>query len=333
MVNVGIIGLGPVWESRYRPALARLDRRIRVCAVFDVVAERAAQAAAELRVPCFGGIVALGERAGCDAFLVLDAGWAGIETLRLAARFRKPIYFSGSLGADAAQIRALYERIRGEGLTLMPDLGCRYTPATSRLHELMATKLGRPMRIAIDAALPQEEESCNAPRHGREPELLGALFDWCRYVVRTRPVRLAPANGHGSPGAALRLEFARPRAGGEGCVVDLRLRRKIAERSGGQIESATIVQHVVCERGEARLPGPTEIAWRENETERRESLTAERSEIEVMLDHFCRRVVGGLIPIPDLEDVRRSVEFASAVDDCLRTGREILLENSRAPES
>jgi len=39
-----------------------------------------------------------------------------------------------------------------------------------------------------------------------------------------------------------------------------------------------------------------------------ESLDAERNETEVMLDHFSRRIVGGLIPIPTLDDVLRAID-------------------------
>ncbi len=38
----------------------------------------------------------------------------------------------------------------------------------------------------------------------------------------------------------------------------------------------------------------------------REGLATERTETEVLLDHFCRRAVGGLIPVPSLEDFLRA---------------------------
>ncbi|MEX1095143.1 MAG: hypothetical protein WED34_03790 [Planctomycetales bacterium] len=314
--------------------MGRLRGRISVRAVYDPVAERAAQAAADLRVPAFAGVVALGERAACDAFLLLDTGWAGIETLRLVARCRKPIYLSGSLGSNPARIRALHAQVRSEGLTLMPEFSRRYTPATSRLHELMATKLGRPRRIVVDAVAPRADDPCLVPGQGPGIDFLTGLFDWCRYVVRTRPLRLLPGlPAEGAGGAenhSLRLEFARPRAGGEGCLVELRLRG--APR--GEAPESALVQHVLCERGEARLLGSDEIVWRGDESERHESLAAERSEVEVMLDHFCRRVVGGLVPIPDVEDVCRAVEIACAVEECLREGREVPLSaDGRAKES
>ena len=35
-----------------------------------------------------------------------------------------------------------------------------------------------------------------------------------------------------------------------------------------------------------------------------ESLTSDRTDLEVMLDHFSRRVLGSLIPVPTLDDVQ-----------------------------
>ena len=57
-----------------------------------------------------------------------------------------------------------------------------------------------------------------------------------------------------------------------------------------------------------------------------ESLAAERSEIEVMLDHFSRRVVGGLVPVPTLEDVRRAQFIAERARQCLATGGQVALD-------
>jgi hypothetical protein len=70
--------------------------------------------------------------------------------------------------------------------------------------------------------------------------------------------------------------------------------------------------HLHCERGQARLLGPTSIEWTVDGRPQSETLTTERSETEVLLDHFCRRAVGGLIPVPSLEDLMRAqVSIAS----------------------
>lgn len=52
--------------------------------------------------------------------------------------------------------------------------------------------------------------------------------------------------------------------------------------------------------------GPTTVEWTADGKQQSEELTAERTETEVLLDHFCRRAVGGLIPVPTLEDLMRA---------------------------
>ena len=64
----------------------------------------------------------------------------------------------------------------------------------------------------------------------------------------------------------------------------------------------------------AVLEGPQEMMWHpgggESAGERIvESLAADRPDVEVMLDHFCRRVVGGLIPVPTLDDLCRAFQL------------------------
>ena len=44
-----------------------------------------------------------------------------------------------------------------------------------------------------------------------------------------------------------------------------------------------------------------------------ESLDSERAAVEVMLDHFSRRVVGGLIPVPTLDDFCRASRLVETV--------------------
>ena len=69
-----------------------------------------------------------------------------------------------------------------------------------------------------------------------------------------------------------------------------------------------------CESGSAELSSTTEISWQSDSAESiRETLTVDRSEEEIMLDIFCRRVVGGLIPVADLNDIVRPIQM---LQDC-----------------
>lgn len=329
VVNVGILGLGSAWDSRYLPALRKLGRRIRVCAVYDPVAGLAEQVAAEQRAVAVQGVTALLRRSDVRALLLLDAGWYGGHLLKLLCRGDKPVYVVGSLGEDLDELDSLHQAATRRGLTVMPEFSRRYTPSTSRLQELMATRIGRPRRVTIDAVLPRPDDPNVVPGQGPGTEFLVGLFDWCRYVVGTPPRTLqarCPDPGHSGAGDApqrITITFAQSRSGGEAPVVDLQL-REAASQAGNPVE-APLCFDLECERGRARLDSPTTITWATGEEDTTETLTSERSEVEVMLDHFCRRAVGGLIPVADIQDVCRSVKMAHAVEESLRTGRPLAL--------
>jgi hypothetical protein len=59
---------------------------------------------------------------------------------------------------------------------------------------------------------------------------------------------------------------------------------------------------VQCQYGSASLEGTQRLMWQLENERFTESLSADRPAAEVMLDHFTRRVVGGLIPVPTLAD-------------------------------
>lgn len=326
MVPVGVIGLSPAWETRYRPALKSLKGRIAVRAVYDPVPSRGEQAAAELGAKPVTGMRALAGRQDLRALLVFDTGWCGAEALRLLCPSGRPIFVGGALAADEEGLDRLRDAAASCGAMIMPELGQRYTPATCRLRELIATRLGRPLHVEIEAdapAVPPDGQPL-----GRRPwdEFVARLADWCCYVIPTPPTDVSAAAEGGSGPTAIRLTFARPRAGGEPPAVEIRLRTAASVPAE---EAAPPLYRVRCERGQAELAASNRIAWLSGDDRREESLVAERTDLQVMLDHFCRRVVGGLIPVADLGDVRRSRNLARAVAESLRSGSSVHL-NGRA---
>ncbi len=337
MVKVGVIGPGPMWETRYRPALERLGRRIGVCAVYDPVMARAVQIAADWRAAVAPGVVALATNPGLQAILLLDAGWPGPHLVELISECQKPIYLAGSLGQDWSLLKRLEVRAAAHRLTLMPEFTLRHTPSTARLHELMATKLGRPREIAIDAVSPSPDDPLAAVT-GSGNDFLVGLIDWCRYVVRTTPVRVESRGPEALEGSVslgteierqVVIEFARSRAGGDPPRVTLTLRRPAhpgAAADPNRPGEAWVTQEVRCEGGRATIRSSSEICWTNGAaTPTTEVLTSDRSAVEVMLDHFCRRVVGGLIPVADIHDVCRSVAVVSAADESRQRGESVAL--------
>lgn len=303
MVKLGVIGLGSDWERRYRPALKRLAARARVSVVFDPVFSRAAQAAQECHAEVETGLLATAARPDVDALLLLDTAWYGGEAVRLVCSAGKPVYIAADVGQDAPMLQALHWTAVSYGLTLMPELRQRYTPASSRLQELMATRLGPPKRVVV-------EFSANGDEEAAVRRLLLNWFDWTRYVIRSTPMRLsAKVETPGGSGATIRIEYSPRRAGSSAAVAELRL----GENGNGPPEIGR--QEIECETGKACIESPTVIRWQSGADVTSETLTADRDETEVMLDHFCRRVVGGLIPVADLSDISRGLRLVGAVQE------------------
>jgi hypothetical protein len=76
----------------------------------------------------------------------------------------------------------------------------------------------------------------------------------------------------------------------------------------------------------ARPGGAAQVAWETAREARVESLTGERADVEVMLDHFSRRVVGGLIPVPTLDDLCLAFRLAEAAERSRAEGAPVGVE-------
>jgi hypothetical protein len=213
MINLGIVGLGPVWESRYRPVLDKLQHRVRIRAVFDPVANRCDEVAATLRAAPYQGVLALLTHADVRGILLLDTSWHGNALIHFLRHARKPVYIAGSLGENWDELSRLRSLVESEGLLVMPEFSRRFTPATCRLHELIATRLGRPRHIAIDAVPPAPGSPDAIPGQKAGTDFLVGLLDWCRYVVRSTTIRLEarpldPDSTQNRPQHRVAIEFA-----------------------------------------------------------------------------------------------------------------------------
>ncbi len=319
MVPVGVIGLSSDWESRYRPALKSLRNRIVVRGVYDPVLSRAEHAAGELGTVAASGMQSLARRDDLKALLIFDTGWYGPEALRILCKAGRPMVINGRFSPSDATLDRLILAADDCGTMVMPALESRYTPATFRLRELMATRLGRPVQIDVFAELPADPPNGNGSNSRHPADCLACLVDWCCYVVPTSPIQVQVT---GSAADTIRLSFGQPRSGGASPVAEIRTQTT----SGCGASVSTPRYRVRCERGEATLDADDRIVWQTADERGDESLVADRSAVQVMLDHFCRRVVGGLIPIAGLEDVRRGRSLVYAAFESRRTGAPIAFE-------
>ncbi|HSG72719.1 MAG TPA: Gfo/Idh/MocA family oxidoreductase [Planctomycetaceae bacterium] len=330
MINAGIIGLGPVWEERYESVLLSLSNRVRITAIYDAAEERSATVARSLNADCVTGIQTLCRRREIDTCLILGTDWTNLPALKFLCEARKPAYIAGSLGHEIPTIGEIHLLALSEGLTFVPEFSRRYTPATIRLRELIATKLGQPERIICEARLPHPTKRDTVPGQARYEDFLIGLFDWCHHLMNAPPkdVLTLPLEKSEGKGYSVRIRFGSHQDEPEKeieAVLTIWNAVQTGKKKKCQLEPGEVRTKVIAQHGSARIRGANEISWEHEGKESIELLTADRPDAEVMLDHFFRRIVGGLVPVADLSDICRAINVFRAFESSKETGALVLV--------
>lgn len=323
MLDIGLIGLGPDWETRYRPALQGMRHRIRLRSVYSAVAAQAEPVASEFDCEIALGLRSMIERPDLRALLLLDTAWFDDVPLQMACLASKPVYLASQVLPPTNLWDELQSHAAERGIPLMPEFGHRFTPATNRLRELMASRLGRPVSIRLEACLPPNGDPDSLSQAATH-DLLKCLLDWCVSIVGRPPTSMSCGTVQQATRRLL-LGFRPSRTAGEVSVAEIHLRPGPQEQNNGSASSQWRCE-IECDSGSVVITNPTELFWTQNQQQHSESLAGERSATEVMLDHFSRRVVGGLIPVPTLEDLHSSDRWATAAIDSLRLGNRVDVE-------
>lgn len=293
-ISVALIGAGPTWETRYREAVQRLSARLSVRAVCDSVQGRAMVAADEFGAIPFSSPWLLGQRKDLHAWLILDPGWMQTYPAEVAVRIGRPALYANPFSADLGKLERVLKQGAESGETLMPEFPERFKAATTRLRELMATRLGPANRIEVSVPA-RNHGAWNSWLHESQEECLG-LFDWCAYIMG-RAIVAANIARH-EDGERLLLTFGSRDK-------DPATRQAIIHlHPATETETLRIVR---CERGAATLFGPTRIEWEIEGNLKTEHLNHERSPHEIILDQFCRRALGGLFSVPSLRDALQAI--------------------------
>ncbi|QDT69113.1 Inositol 2-dehydrogenase/D-chiro-inositol 3-dehydrogenase [Planctomycetes bacterium MalM25] len=333
-LNVGLVGLGPKWNSRHRPALAALAERYRVRAVCDPVAHRADQTARELGARPVDGFRALVAADDIEAVLMLSGRWFGALPILAACEHGKAIYCGASVEMAELEACRLRDRVRESGVAFMAELPVRLAPATIRLKELIATRLGEPRllfcneRHAAPAVAPGP--SADAPQqpasHARR---LLEMVDWCRYIA-DRETTAVQCVTHRTPTGAepedyslVTLDFAADEAS---------VMAQIA--CGGYVptgwtEAAAFRRpadlQVVCERGIAFIDLPGTVTWFDEAGQHTERLQDERPLGERLLMQFHRSVSSLVLRSTSLEDAFRAQQIVLAARRSASSGLRVEL--------
>jgi predicted dehydrogenase len=312
-LRVGVVGLGPAWETRHRPALRALGDRFEVRAVCEQVAHLAQQAAREFRAVQVDGFQALTRRDDVDVVLMLANQWFGCLPIYAACDAGKAVYCAAGLGCDPEQASRVAERVEQSGIAFMAELPRRHAPATLRLKELIATRLGPPRLLFCHLRVPAADTpglrkgiACSEPGMNDLVELV----DWCRYVVGRDPTSVmglthCPKSGTDDADyQMMSLDFSLDGQVGTGATAQISCGRYMpaAWHEAVHFRPPAALQ-VACENGIAFIDLPSSLTWFDKAGRNTESLEHERPVGEVLLSQFHRSVTSLVRSTSSLQDV------------------------------
>lgn len=315
-LRLGLIGLGDLWQTRYRPALRMLDDRFDVRAVYSTISKLAESTAAEFQADPIDGYRSLVERCDIDAVMILKRSWLGWLPAMAACHAGKAVYWAAGLDFDLTAEREVRETIEQSGVSFMAELPRRFAPATLRLKELIATRLGEPRLIRVYRQVATDPRSHSQPfvLCGKEDSELVELVDWCRYVVGT-PAKSVVSLCQNDLYESLVMHYPKPEEDhSETQIVaeitsDAPLPPAWKEATGFRSPAE---MRIVCERGIAYVDLPTNLVWFDDAGRHVESLETESPIGERMLRQFHRSVTSLIRDLGGLADAYEAAEVVQA---------------------
>ncbi len=339
-LRVGVVGLGRLWDSRHKPALARLGDRFQITAVYDQVAWRAEVEAETVGGTATVSLVEMMERPDIDVIYCLAPQWFGSHAAELAADAGKPIYWGLPVAADPDGLEAIAQSCRTRGTLFVPEMARRFYPATLRLRELLETVLGAPRLILGHVRLfGYDRYSTPGPSTQLSPVPLavdpgGNLVDWCRFLFRAEP---AAIDGFGTvvlPDAGLGPAFGDDFEGftlsfSDGALAQFTFGRF---HRGAWDEATRFLPRpgfqVYAERGAAWLEMPDHIQWTDASGQHEERLPLDPAIGEVLNDHFHRLVTGRDSLAPTLDDALAAARAVRLFQKSRAEGRRFEMDVS-----
>jgi predicted dehydrogenase len=331
-LRVGLIGLGRAWESRHRSALRALSDRFEVRAVCEQVAVRAEQAAREFNAVPVDGYRALAERADVDALLLLAEQWCGPLPILAACDAGKALYCAASFDFDPQQAKRIKDRVEESGIAFLAEFPRRHSPATIRLKELIATRLGTPRLLFCHIRQPAEpvDSRVSCVSHYSAMHDLIELADWCTFVVG-RPPPAGTRVRHASDTAdakddyqMMSLQFAGQDANTPLATAQISCGRYMpaAWHEATSFRPPAALQ-VACEHGIAFIDLPATLTWFDRAGRHIESLDSERPVGELLLGQFYRAVTSLVRHTSNIDDAFRALNIVLQAQSSFDEGRRM----------
>lgn len=334
-LRVGLIGLGPGWELRHRPALRALADRFEVRAICEEVGLRADQAARDFNASAVYGFRTLTRRSDIDAIVILSPQWFGPLPILAACDAGKAVYCAATFELEPEQASYIRQRVEQAGIAFMGEFPRRLAPATQRLKELIATRLGAPRLLFCHRRCnaPPVSENLLPPRRiwSGTRELL-ELVDWCRYIVGNEPTAVWGVQHRDEQTELpdylmMSLDFSPTGQWGHGPMAQISCGHYLSDHWPEAISfRPPPALQVCCERGVAFVDLPAHLTWFDEAGRHMESLESERPVGEQLLSHFHRAVTSLVRKTCDLEDAYRAIYITQMARQSSLQGERVVLE-------
>ncbi len=279
-VRIGILGTRVQPTLEITRALQSISR-LHAGAVYCPSIEEGARLSVECGIsPCWS---LHGLCAAVDGIVAVDVGWMGSNALLFCLERQRPLLVLPQIVQVLVpeDLERLKEVAAKTVSLFLPGLLRRWDPVTLRLRELTATQLGAIESIDYFSACAAADDT------------LIEDLDWCCNVVQStvRSVMYDPDSGR------LELRFRRKTTAGDPVRAVIFLSRS---GTGSPPSGQTTVY---CRHGRIRLLGSDRLEWITDRRPCEEHLSQERQPMAVALDLFGRRIVGGLVPVPSVDDL------------------------------
>jgi predicted dehydrogenase len=305
-LRVGVIGLGPRWRNRYRPALAALSDCIQVTALCDQVAQRAAREAKRQGCTCAAGPTALLESSLVEAVLLLDPQWHRLWPVQTACRMGKPVFCCGGLDLDDGHAEDICREVRERQVPFMIEVAHRQAPALRELKNLLQSSLGPARLLVCELAEPVHLHSRDQTGTGLDT----ALLSCCRYLIPEEPVRILASVCKASGLASWHIE--------------LHDRRAIQiTRYSAPLARSTLRFLVVTERATATAELRRRLRWHDGRGAHVWLVPDAEPVGNALLHEFYRVAREGAAPEPGLDEASRLLSWLRAAALSRQEGRRV----------
>lgn len=332
-LRLGILGHSNDWRTRHLPALRVLQDRFEVVGVYCAVNSFADAVARELGAEKFDGFRELIRRKEVDAVMVFESHWNGILPILAACDYGKAVYCGSEIDFDPQEAETVRREIDKAGIAFMAEFPRRFAPASLRLKELLATRLGAPQLLFCHRRLTCEGSRGRTVQARADRELM-ELMDWCSFIVG-RPIRSVQCSQHiannliGHTNSfpdyrSLSVDLSAP---------DAPLGTTVAQISCGTYFPNAWAEaiafrlpasvQVCCEKGLVFVDLPNQLVWFDEAGRHQETLDSELPVGQLLLSQFHRAITSLVRKMGDLDDLYHGMRALQAARDSIHQRRAI----------